>query len=465
MQKRDLGRVHFGGSLPAEDIFASGDYIKGSGATDSRDAQIGSVCPPGCPRGAAVDDQGVAPATLARASGREGSDAISAALCHDGAVMDHCSALKQVAARAARGLVDREVLVDMVVLAAVAGEHVLVVGPPGTAKSEAVRRVAAGLGGRYFEYLLGRFTEPSEIVGPVDLRRLREGHVETNTSGMLPEAEIAFLDEIFQGSTAILNTLLALLNERIFVRGHTRMTCPLRLCVGASNALPADESLAAFADRFLVRVFLEPVADPQLEDLLAAGWGLQPPPAGEQISMATLDGLSSASRQVDVADARTMLAQALRLLRGAGIHLSDRRAVRAQRLIAAAAALDGRKSASERDLWPLVYVIPTAEEQRAARDLLKPLLEAADSATLPAAAADASLGPLVRARRMAEAGQALLAQRPIAEDAGGLTTWRLRIEGVLREIDASFASSALPDLLTGVRTELATVLGEREDAA
>jgi MoxR-like ATPase len=88
------------------------------------------------------------------------------------------------------------------------------------------------LGGRYFEYLLGRFTEPSEIFGPIDLRKLREGTVETETADMLPEAEIAFLDEVFLGSTAILNTLLSLLNERTFRRGHTRLQCPLRVCVG-----------------------------------------------------------------------------------------------------------------------------------------------------------------------------------------------------------------------------------------
>src|SRR4051812_44475592 len=160
--------------------------------------------------------------------------------------------LRAVIRQASRGLVDREVLVDVIVLAAVAGEHVLVVGPPGTAKSEAARRVARALGGAYFEYLLGRFTEPSEIFGAVDLARLREGLVETDTTGMLPEAEIAFLDEVFQGSTAILNTLLGVLNERVFMRGHTRVRCPLRLCVGATNALPTDTSLAAFADRFLL---------------------------------------------------------------------------------------------------------------------------------------------------------------------------------------------------------------------
>jgi len=160
------------------------------------------------------------------------------------------ASLRQAITDAATSLVERETLVELIVLAAVAQEHLLVIGPPGTAKSVAVHRVAETMGGSYFEYLLGRFTEPNEIFGPVDLRKLKEGLVETQTSGMLPEAEIAFLDEIFQGSTAILNTLLGILNEREFRRGHTRIHCPLRVCVGASNALPEDESLAAFADAF-----------------------------------------------------------------------------------------------------------------------------------------------------------------------------------------------------------------------
>src|SRR5829696_1558411 len=139
--------------------------------------------------------------------------------------------LRAAISQASRGLVEREALVELIALSAVAGEHLLVVGPPGTAKSHAVRRVARALGGRYFEYLLGRFTEPSEIVGPIDLRRLRDGVIETQTSGMLPEAEVAFLDEVFLGSTAILNTLLGLLNERTFRRGATVVEVPLRVCV------------------------------------------------------------------------------------------------------------------------------------------------------------------------------------------------------------------------------------------
>src|SRR5262245_44439467 len=188
----------------------------------------------------------------------------------DAARLAVCRAL----ADAQRGLVEREALLETILLAAVAGEHVLVIGPPGTAKSEAVRRVARAAGGRYFEYLLGRFTEPSEIFGPIDLRRLREGVVHTETAGMLPEAEFAFLDEVFRGSTAILNTLLGILNERVFRRGHTTQACPLRVCVGASNDLPDDPSLQAFADRFLLRVFVEPIPDPRLEELLDGGWTL-----------------------------------------------------------------------------------------------------------------------------------------------------------------------------------------------
>ncbi|MCE9575569.1 MAG: AAA family ATPase, partial [Deltaproteobacteria bacterium] len=247
---------------------------------------------------------------------------------------------------AARGLVDRHVLVDLVALAAVAGEHLLVLGPPGTAKSQAVRRVARALGGRYFEYLLGRFTEPSEIVGPIDLRRLRDGVIETQVAGMLPEAEVAFLDEVFLGSTAILNTLLSLLNERTFRRGATALAVPLRVCVGAANQLPDDESLAAFADRFLLRAFVAPVGDAQLEELLEGGWQVEHEGGAHQAQLADIDRLATAARAATLVAIRPALAEAIRALRGAGIALSDRRVVKLQRLVAAAAALDGRAEAT-----------------------------------------------------------------------------------------------------------------------
>ncbi|RKH01407.1 AAA family ATPase [Corallococcus carmarthensis] len=357
---------------------------------------------------------------------------------------------------ASRGLVEREAMVELVALSAVAGEHLLVVGPPGTAKSEAVRRTSRGLGGSYFEYLLGRFTEPSEIFGPVDLRKLREGLVETETAGMLPEAEVAFLDEVFLGSTAILNTLLGLLNERTFRRGHTRMQCPLRVCVGASNALPEDDALAAFADRFLARIFVEPVPDPRLEELLEGGASLWADAAPRVASLQSLDVVSQAARRADLGPVRPHLAQALRTLRAAGIALSDRRAVKVQRLVASAAALAGRTTPGVADLWPLVYAVPTKEAQALARDVLRDVLSASENTALPAAALEASAGPLARAQRIAQAGHALLESRPA--DAAALAAWRLKLEGVAREMDAGFAPEALPETLRALRGAVAAVL-------
>ncbi|MEO1172086.1 MAG: AAA family ATPase, partial [Myxococcota bacterium] len=259
------------------------------------------------------------------------------------------AALRATVRSVSRGLIEREALVELIALAAVAQEHVLVIGPPGTAKSAAVRRVAKGFQGAYFEYLLGRFSEPSELFGPINIKRLRDGVVETETAGMLPEAEIAFLDEVFLGSTAILNTLLGILNERTFVRGHTRMECKLRVCVGAANSVPGDESLAAFADRFLIHTFVEPIADPRLEELLEAGWGLLKPAEISSAEISDIDTLSAVARAVDLRAARPVLANAIRTLRSAGIALSDRRCVKLQSLVAAAAAIDGRTAADDRE--------------------------------------------------------------------------------------------------------------------
>ena len=368
-------------------------------------------------------------------------------------------AVRSAITSAGHGLVEREALVETIALAMVAGEHLLVIGPPGTAKSEAVRRVSRSTGGRYFEYLIGRFTEPSEIFGPVDLRKLREGVVETETSGMLPEAEIAFLDEIFLGSTAILNTLLGILNERIFRRGHTIVPCPLRICVGASNALPDDEALAAFADRFLVRVFVEPIADPRIEELLEAGWSAGPL-AGAIASMEDLDFLTEAARSADLTSIRPHLAHAIRLLRGAGIQLTDRRAVKVQRLMAAAAVLDGRTAAGDADLWPLISAIPTREQQTVARECLRELLAPSRNAALPLAAEEASAGPAARALRLARAGEALLDQP--ATEGPGRDAWFLKLEGIAREIDAGFAPDQLPEELRAVRERIVQATALRQ---
>ena len=372
---------------------------------------------------------------------------------------DASTALRDALTDASRGLVERQELVELIALAAVAGEHLLVIGPPGTAKSEAARRVARALGGRVFEYLLGRFTEPSEIFGPIDLRKLKDGVVETQTAGMLPEAEIAFLDEIFLGSTAILNTLLALLNERTFRRGSTNVRVPLRVCVGASNALPDDEALAAFADRFLLRSFLDPIPDPRLEDLLEGGWSVAGANEGRRASMDHLDVLAAAVSRADLAPVRPHLAHAIRVLRKNGVTLSDRRVVKVQKLVAAAAVMGGRASPTEADLWPIVTAVPTREAQAAARDALRSVLAKSENAALAAAAAEASLGPLARAARIAAAGEQTFGEKPEGGDANAMEAWRLKLEGIAREIDAGFAKASLPEGLAAVRARIVATLG------
>lgn len=344
-------------------------------------------------------------------------------------------------AAAREGLVARDGLVELVLLAAVAEEHLLIIGPPGTAKSLAARRAAQVFEARYFEYLLGRFTEPSEIFGPVDLKRLREGVVETEVSGMLPEADIAFLDEVFLGSSAILNTLLGVLNERTFRRGKSPLRVPLKVCIGASNALPTDEALNAFADRFLLRAFVEPLPDSLLEDLLAS----KPKPLHAMASLADLQSCIDAANQVDLTRIRTVYAQCIRLLRHAGVELTDRRLVRMQRLISAAAALDGRAVAEPEDLWPIVFALPTADAQALGRTVLKQQLEAARSESLPVAAEEATKGRAARAKLLEERAAQLLVVE--LKDQG----WRLQLEGVARDIDAAFSEETLPELLRSRR--------------
>src|SRR5437763_11824275 len=149
---------------------------------------------------------------------------------------------------------DKQEVVRLMLISVVAGEHMLLIGRPGTAKSAMVRLLARLIDARYFEYLLTRFTEPNELFGPVDIRAFREGTYTRKTETMLPAAEIVFLDEIFKSNSAILNSLLTILNERKFSNGSKVLDVPLLSMFGASNEVPNDDNLAAIFDRFLLRV-------------------------------------------------------------------------------------------------------------------------------------------------------------------------------------------------------------------
>ncbi len=354
-------------------------------------------------------------------------------------------------------MANRRLLTELVFLALIAQENLLLVGPPGTGKSAAARIAAKSVGGRYFEYLIGRFTEPSEIFGPLDLVALQNGEVRPDTSGMLPEAEIAFLDEIFLGSTAILNTLLGILNERRYRRGHVDLDCPLTCCVAASNHFPDDPMLRAFADRFLLTAFVDPVEDYALESLLDAGWryGVEKEAEKPTLTMQEIAQLTEAAKRVDVMPVRGGYAHVIRKLRGRGIEFSDRRIVKGQTLIASAAAVAGRDQAGPEDLWPVVFMAQDRMAQNEARDILQEELGRSRNSAFSEAAKKASVGAAARAEELRIYGVKLLEAKPTLQNGEAWEVWLVKAESFLAQIDAGFESDALPAELAAIRTGLA----------
>lgn len=262
-------------------------------------------------------------------------------------------------------LIGKDDIVEVLGISLVAGENTFLLGPPGTGKSALVHELAARLGGRSFDYLLTRFTEPSELFGPFDLRKLREGDLITNTEGMLPEADFVFLDELLNANSAVLNSLLAALNERIFRRGREKTKLPMLIAIGASNRLPEDEALQALFDRFLLRVHCGNVETDRLGEVLDAGRARERNvESASNLSVAAIRTLQTAILDVDLSLARPALIEIIKQLRQAGMSISDRRAVRLQRVIAASAVVSGRTIALASDLWPLrmIWDAPTQIE-------------------------------------------------------------------------------------------------------
>jgi MoxR-like ATPase len=277
----------------------------------------------------------------------------------------------------------RSEVIRCMLVSALAGEHVVLIGPPGTAKSALARTFANLCDASYFEYLLTRFTEPNELFGPVDIAAFREGTYRRRTAGMLPESEIVFLDEVFKSNSAILNSLLTLLNERKFVSGGVSLKCPLLMAIGASNEVPADADLAAIFDRFLLRVRADYLDAFHFQDLLQRGWALEAQIAVEApiTPFLTAEELRQAQRaltqQTRFGDAFLGAYRSLVLqIRAEGVGLSDRRVVKLLKLCAASAFLDGRTSPDASDLFLMKHVWNAEDQASILEALVTPILEA-----------------------------------------------------------------------------------------
>jgi MoxR-like ATPase len=272
--------------------------------------------------------------------------------------------LNDVLQQLKHAFVGKDDIIDLMGICLAGRENIFLFGPPGTAKSAMVRELARQLDVKTFEYLLTRFTEPNELFGPFDIRKLRDGDLVTNTEGMLPEASLVFLDELLNANSAILNSLLMALNEKIFRRGKETKHLPALIFIGASNHLPEDEALQALFDRFLIRVRCENVDPALLENVLQAGWGLEQKHVSSQHSIPAEDlrELQQLNTTIDLNGVRPEYIELIEQLRNAGVQISDRRAVKLQRLIAASALLCKRKTAILSDLWILRYIWDTEEQ-------------------------------------------------------------------------------------------------------
>jgi MoxR-like ATPase len=302
----------------------------------------------------------------------------------DADVLRLAQKLREVGRELDQRYLDKSELVRMLLITLLAGEHMLIVGPPGTAKSALVRQLARLIDARYFEYLLTRFSEPNEIFGPVDIKAFREGTFVRRVESMLPQAEIVFLDEIFKSNSAILNSLLSILNERQFFTGSASIKVPLCSLFGATNEVPNDDALGAIFDRFLVRTLSENLDSFHFHGLVERGI------RGE---IAGITGADEKEKPIvalaDIRKLQVRLGQFLQFpeeflarykgfifqIRSEGVSISDRRVVKLLKLFAASAIIDGRASANDGDFFILKHVWNSVDQIPLLEDIVGPTLE------------------------------------------------------------------------------------------
>lgn len=283
-------------------------------------------------------------------SSNTNNSALAAAVARIGAAEDYLN----------KKFYERGDMIKVALTAMSAGEHAAFIGAPGIAKSAVVREIGKmlALQRRYFEYLLTRFSEPNEVFGPVEVQKLLENSIYCrNTSGMLPDAEIAFLDEAFKANSAILNSLLTMLNERLFDNGGNRYSVPLHSAFLASNELPTEANLGALWDRCLLRMNLKPVQEES--NWLDMVFGDE---AGDAMPSIGIDDFKIVKSHSDTLTFHPKVREACRGIRmkmtEKGMVVSDRRWKKAaKQILRAAAAMRGATEVNEEHIDVLRFVL------------------------------------------------------------------------------------------------------------
>ena len=260
--------------------------------------------------------------------------------------------IQQLRADLATRYVERKEVIEGALAAALASEHILLVGPPGSAKSSMARAIAQAFGGTYFERLLTKFSTPEELFGPVSLAALSQDRFTRLTAQKMPEAEFVLLDECFRANSAILNSVLALANERIFHNDGQPMSCPLVTMFGAANDLPDGKELEALFDRFLLRFEIGYLLRPaSLRFVLTS----PDPVPTTPLTMADLRRAQAQAAKVLITDETIDALIAIRdACKAEGVIASDRRWKKSLKLAQAVAYMNDEKRTTPEDLAILV---------------------------------------------------------------------------------------------------------------
>ncbi|MDI9835095.1 AAA family ATPase [Streptomyces sp. KAU_LT] len=364
---------------------------------------------------------------------------------------------------------ERDDVVRTLVVTLLAGRHSLLLGPPGTAKSELARELTDRVeGASYWEILLSKFTAPTRMFGPIDVGALARGEYRQVYEGRATTAHVAFIDEIFKCSTAALNETLGYLNERIYhpENGGEPIRCPLIGAITASNELPDEEDAAAIYDRLLVRIEVGYLTDPSNFAALVRSAVRAPAPvsAPTTIQLAELqDAVTKAVPAIEVPDAMVDAVCTLRAaLRRKELIASDRRWRQAVGLLQASAYVDGRPEVTETDLPVLTHVLwnSPAERPVVEREVLhlvnpdaKEALDLADTLDELETQLDAMAGQSREAlsdwviknahNKLATAGKRLEQLRTEAAGAGRSTTTIDRVTLRQRAVRARVLTEAL----------------------